>query len=75
MNSTDIYAFSDGCLACFKLCHSIRRFDVFGEQKSSNHGAAEKCWDIFASLTDEHDLTVEQVYNVDETHLYWLYST
>ncbi|XP_005302607.2 jerky protein homolog [Chrysemys picta bellii] len=71
MQLTEPCAFSDGWLSCFKLRHGIRKLDVPSEQKSADREAAEKYCEFFRNLIAEHDLSPEQIYNADETCLFW----
>uniref|UniRef100_A0A8C0JEN1 Uncharacterized protein n=1 Tax=Chelonoidis abingdonii TaxID=106734 RepID=A0A8C0JEN1_CHEAB len=71
MQLTEPCAFSDGWLSCFKVRHSIRKLDVSSEQKSADREAAEKYCEFFRNLIAEHDLSPEQIYNADETCLFW----
>ncbi|XP_064411327.1 jerky protein homolog [Latimeria chalumnae] len=71
MELTEPCAFSEGWLMCFKLRHGIRRLDVSSEQKSADHEAAERYCEFFCKLVAEHDLSPEQIFNADETGLFW----
>nr|XP_014431724.1 jerky protein homolog [Pelodiscus sinensis] len=71
MQLTEPCAFSDGWLSCFKLRHGIRKLNVSSEQKLADHEAAEKYCEIFRNLIAEHNLSSEQIYNADETGLFW----
>ncbi|KAK8388326.1 hypothetical protein O3P69_020367 [Scylla paramamosain] len=59
--------FSDGWLHRFKVRHGIRKLDISGESKSANLLSAEE----FAKIVEEHNLTSEQIYNADETGLFY----
>ncbi|KAK8391002.1 hypothetical protein O3P69_016979 [Scylla paramamosain] len=63
--------FSDGWLHRFKVCHGIRKLDISGESKSANLPSAEEFVDRFAKIVEEHNLTTEQIYNADETGLFY----
>ncbi|XP_064413472.1 jerky protein homolog [Latimeria chalumnae] len=63
--------YSSGWLQRFKNCHGIRHLKVSGEKLSADHEAAEKYVEDFARLVTENDLTAEQIYNADETGLFW----
>ena len=59
--------FSDGWLQNFKIRHGIKVLDVSGEKNLADHDAAKRYSDIFS----RHDLKPCQIYNADETSLYW----
>ncbi|XP_063843933.1 jerky protein homolog [Scylla paramamosain] len=63
--------FSDGWLYRFKVRHSIRKLDISGESKSAKLLLAEEFVDRFAKIVEEHNLTSEQIYNADETGLFY----
>ncbi|XP_063884929.1 jerky protein homolog [Scylla paramamosain] len=63
--------FSDGWLHRFKVRHGIRKLDISGESKSANLPSAEEFVDRFAKIVEEHNLTSEQIYNADETGLFY----
>jgi hypothetical protein len=71
MELTEECVFSDGWLAGFKTQHGIRKLDISGEQKLSDQEAAEEYIDTFPKIVQEHDLTLEQIYNANETGLLW----
>ncbi|XP_064410264.1 jerky protein homolog [Latimeria chalumnae] len=51
--------------------HGIRHLKASGEKLSADHEAAKKYVEDFARLVTENDLTAEQIYNADETGLFW----
>lgn len=57
----------------FKRRHGIRQLRVFGERASADHEAAEQFIDEFNQLVTEQNLTPDQIYNADETSLFWRY--
>ncbi|KAK8383375.1 hypothetical protein O3P69_019034 [Scylla paramamosain] len=63
--------FSDGWLHRFKVRHGIRKLDISGESKSANLPSAEEFVDRFAKIVEEHNLMSEQIYNADETGLFY----
>ena len=63
--------FSDGWLRHFKIRHGIRVLDMSGEKNLADHDAAKRYSDIFSTLVQNHDLKPCQIYNADETGLYW----
>lgn len=65
------FSASSGWLYRFKKRHGIRQLAVQGEKLSADDVAmVEFCYDLEKLIT-EHDLKPEQVYNGDETGLYW----
>lgn len=62
---------SDGWLAKFKARHGIRLLSISGEKVSSDHAAVEPFVQMFKKRIEELGLTAEQVYNADETGLFW----
>ena len=62
--------FSMGWLRNFKERHGIRRLKVQGERQSADHDAASNFREEFRRLIKEHNVTPEQVYNVNETALF-----
>ena len=63
--------FSVGWLRNFKMRHGIRRLKVQGERRSADTAAADSFSTEFLALIGEHGVTPEQVYNADETALFW----
>ncbi|XP_063794663.1 jerky protein homolog [Pseudophryne corroboree] len=63
--------YSEGWLHRFKTRHGISMRKVCGEKRSANHEAADDYVDEFAKLVADENLTPQQVYNADETALYW----
>lgn len=70
MRLTEPCVFSGGWLWRFKARHGIRKLDAAGE-KGAEQQAAERFRGFFRSLAAEHGLSPEQVYNADETGLFW----
>lgn len=71
MGLEDMCGFSQGWLQKFKKRHSIRKLDVAGETQSSDRDAADAFTASWESLVEEHHLSPHQVYNADETALYY----
>lgn len=71
MRLTEPCVFSGGWLWRFKARHGIKKLDASSEKQMADHQAAEQFCGFFRSLTSEHGLTPEQVYNADETGLFW----
>ncbi|KAK8401007.1 hypothetical protein O3P69_002645 [Scylla paramamosain] len=63
--------FSDDWLHRFKVRHGIRKLDISGGSKSANLPSAEEFVDRFAKIVEEHHLMSEQIYNADETGLFY----
>ncbi|XP_064410276.1 jerky protein homolog [Latimeria chalumnae] len=63
--------YSQGWLHRFKNRHGISLHCVCGEKRSADSEAAAKYVDEFAQLVANEKLSPEQVYNADETALYW----
>uniref|UniRef100_UPI00398F7695 general transcription factor II-I-like isoform X2 n=1 Tax=Pristiophorus japonicus TaxID=55135 RepID=UPI00398F7695 len=63
--------YSQGWLQKFKNRHGISLRRVSGEKRSADTEAAAKYVDEFAQLVANEKLSPEQVYNADETALYW----
>ncbi|XP_055981316.1 jerky protein homolog [Sorex fumeus] len=70
MGLTEPCVFSGGWLWRFKARHGIRKLDAAAEQQGTEQQATEFCG-FFRSLASEHGLSPEQVYNADETGLFW----
>ena len=64
-------SFSVGWLRNFKQRHGIRRLKAQGERQSADHDAAKNLSEEFRRLIREHNVSTEQVYNADETALFW----
>ncbi|XP_037022520.2 jerky protein homolog [Artibeus jamaicensis] len=71
MQLTEPCVFSGGWLWRFKARHGIKKLDASSEKQAADHQVAEQFCGFFQSLTVEHGLTPEQVYNADETGLSW----
>jgi hypothetical protein len=63
--------YSQGWLHRFKLRNGIRKLFVSGEKLSVNSDAAGKFVEEFTKLISDENLTAEQIYNADETGLFW----
>lgn len=73
MNLTNSCEYSTGWLKRFKQRHGIRQLRVCGERGSADHEAAEQYIEDFNRLISEENLTADQIYNADETSLFWRY--
>ncbi|XP_007938753.1 jerky protein homolog [Orycteropus afer afer] len=71
MQLTEPCVFSGGWLWRFKARHGIKRLDTASEKQAADRQAAEQFCGFFRSLVAEHGLSPEQLYNADETGLFW----
>ncbi|XP_063235778.1 jerky protein homolog isoform X1 [Bacillus rossius redtenbacheri] len=71
LNLTYDCDYSLGWLHKFKKRHGISFFKLSGEKLSADTVAAEKFVVEFAEYVLDNNLTADQVYNADETALYW----
>ena len=63
--------FSVGWLRNLKERHGLHRLKGQGEQQPADHHTASNFSEEFRRLIREHNVTPEQVYNADETALFW----
>ncbi|XP_006147685.1 jerky protein homolog-like [Tupaia chinensis] len=66
--------YSEGWLQKFKKRHGIKYLKICGEKPSADHETAENYIDEFAKIISDENLSPEQIYNADETALYWCYA-
>ncbi|XP_069168674.1 jerky protein homolog [Procambarus clarkii] len=71
MKITQKCVYSDGWLRSFKTRHGIRFIKVHGERQSADIVGADEYVSKFAEMVQEQNLSPEQIYNADETGLYW----
>jgi hypothetical protein len=71
MRITEPFAASPVWLQGFKRRHGIRQLDIQGEKLSGDISAADLYVTEFKRLVATHDLSPEQIYNADNTGLYW----
>ena len=64
-------SFSLGWLHNFKTRHGIRKLKIQGERSFADHEAADNFSQEFNHLIRERNVSPEQVYNADETALFW----
>ena len=69
--SEDDFKASTGWLQRFKQRHGIRQLRLQGETLSADTAAAEEFVKSFQEYIEEHQLSMNQVFNCDETGLYW----
>ncbi|XP_018576379.1 tigger transposable element-derived protein 2-like [Anoplophora glabripennis] len=65
------FSASRGWLDNFKKRHGIRQLKVSGEKVSSNAEAVQPFQEKFLKEIREKDLCPEQIYNADESGLFW----
>ena len=73
MNLTTECSYTTGWLDKFKKRHGIRQLRISGDRESAYYEAAEVFVSQFLELVKEDDLSPEQIYNADETGLFWRY--
>jgi hypothetical protein len=61
----------EGWLQKFKKHHGVKYLKIYGEKASADYEAAESYIDEFAKMISDEKLSPKQIYNVDETALYW----
>jgi hypothetical protein len=71
LNVEEACNYSSGWLTSFKQRHGIRYLKACGEKLSADDDAAENFVDFFADYVKEEGLTPDQIYNADETGLFW----
>lgn len=62
---------SSGWMTRFKQRHGIRQLTIQGERLSSNTEAADEFCVEFQEFLQRENLQPDQIYNADETGLYW----
>lgn len=67
----DNFSASNGWLQKFKFRHGIRCLKICGEKLSSDVSAVEPFKEKFLNAVNEMGLTEEQIYNADESALFW----
>ncbi|XP_053556272.1 jerky protein homolog [Bombina bombina] len=71
MNIDSECNFSSGWLRNFKMRHGIRQLNVVGERQSADTHAAADYSATFEKIVIDYDLTPDQIYNADETGVFW----
>lgn len=71
MQVKESFTASQGWLSRFKARHGIRQLDIQGEKLSGDKNAADLYKNEFLRIIERHDLSRAQIYNADETGLYW----
>ncbi|XP_064421026.1 jerky protein homolog-like [Latimeria chalumnae] len=62
---------SSGWFTRFKQRHGIREIAIQGEKLSGNETSANEFRSYFQEFTERENLQPEQIYNADETGLFW----
>lgn len=65
--------FSNGWQQNFKDCHGCRELSISGEVLPTDDVAVEQYSELFYNLVEHHELFPTQIYNADETGLFWQY--
>ncbi|XP_056636254.1 jerky protein homolog-like [Diorhabda sublineata] len=71
LNIDEPFGASQGWLFRFKNRHGIRQLDIQGESLSGDLTAATVCNEEFGSLISKLNLSPDQIYNADESGLFW----
>lgn len=71
LGGSEDFKASSGWLEKFKHRHGIRQLSIEGEKMSSNIAAGELFVGELRKIINDEKLTADQVYNCDETGLYW----
>lgn len=71
LNIQEQFNASQGWLQRFKSRHGVRQLDIQGEKLSADADAANSYIAEFKQIVAAHSLTIEQIYNADETGLLW----
>ncbi|XP_041787908.1 uncharacterized protein LOC121603302 [Anopheles merus] len=62
---------SNGWFSRFKKRTNLRNVKIHGEASSADDDAASYFPDVFAKIVEENSYIPEQIFNVDETALFW----
>ncbi|GBM79387.1 Tigger transposable element-derived protein 2 [Araneus ventricosus] len=73
MNLTTDASSTTGWLTKFKKRHGIQQLKICGDRASANAEAAEDFANEFVSLVKAEKLSPKQIYNADESGLFWRY--
>lgn len=65
--------YSAGWFARFKARHGLRVLSICGEKVAADKDSAEDFVEEFQELIKDNKLSPDQVYNADETSLFWKY--
>ncbi|GBL86281.1 Jerky [Araneus ventricosus] len=73
MNLTADTSYKTGWLTKFKIRHGMRQLKICGDRESADAEASEDFANEFLSLIEAEKLSPEQIYNAEETGLFWRY--
>jgi hypothetical protein len=65
--------YSEAWLQKFNKRHGVKYLKICGEKADVDYEAAESYIDELAKMISDENLSPEQIYNADETVLYWRY--
>jgi hypothetical protein len=71
IEAPDTFTASDGWLSRWKRRHGIRQLNICGEKLSANQAEVENFKQKFKLIMEEEEYTPDQIYNCDETGLYY----
>ncbi|GBM44069.1 DNA mismatch repair protein Msh6 [Araneus ventricosus] len=71
LSGLDDFKASSGWLEKFKIRHGIRQLNIEAEKMSADVVAGDSIIAEIEKLIKEENLSLEQIYNCDETELYW----
>ncbi|XP_054720160.1 jerky protein homolog-like [Uloborus diversus] len=71
LGGSDDFKASSGWLEKFKIRHGIRQLNIEGEKLSGNVAAVDSFVAKIEDLIRDENLSPDQIYNCDETGLYW----
>ncbi|XP_054707787.1 jerky protein homolog-like [Uloborus diversus] len=71
LGGSDDFKASSGWLEKFKIRHGIRQLNIEGEKLSGNVAEVDSFVSKIEDLIRDENLSPDQIYNCDETGLYW----
>lgn len=71
LNENESFSASQGWLDKFKKRHGIRQLAIAGEKLSANIESAKDFVERFEEMIEKENLTLDQIYNADETGLFY----
>ncbi|XP_018393361.1 PREDICTED: jerky protein homolog [Cyphomyrmex costatus] len=71
LNLQENFVASTGWLDKWKIRHGIRQLQVCGEKKCADIEAADKFKTALSKMIKNENITLAQIFNVDETGLYF----
>jgi len=69
--SNESFKASSGWLCRFKSRHKIHQLSIQGEKMSADTDCVSDFKKLLSEFIEKEQLTLNQVYNCDETDLYW----